>query len=118
VLPYLKSQGHTQIDLLIVSHSDMDHAGGVATLLKEMPIDTDQIFVVDHDYQYIGAIHISILLTHEAEQNIAPLINKDLRPIPVDTTEKKVADLFEQRDLISAVFSSDLKLSCCHKFYL
>ncbi|QBZ82979.1 ComE operon protein 3 [Hydrogenovibrio crunogenus] len=38
VLPYLKSQGHTQIDLLIVSHSDMDHAGGVATLLKEMPI--------------------------------------------------------------------------------
>ncbi|BAS67817.1 magnesium transporter [Bathymodiolus septemdierum thioautotrophic gill symbiont] len=71
-------------------------------LLKEMPIDTDQIFVVDHDYQYIGAIHISILLTHEAEQNIAPLINKDLRPIPVDTTEKKVADLFEQRDLISA----------------
>lgn len=38
VLPYLKSQGRTQIDLLIVSHSDMDHAGGVATLLKEMRI--------------------------------------------------------------------------------
>jgi len=26
------------VDLLIVSHSDMDHAGGAATLLKEMPI--------------------------------------------------------------------------------
>ncbi|MDG4812413.1 DNA internalization-related competence protein ComEC/Rec2 [Hydrogenovibrio sp. 3SP14C1] len=38
LLPYLKSQGHTHIDLLIVSHSDMDHAGGVATLLKEMPV--------------------------------------------------------------------------------
>lgn len=38
LLPYLKSQGHTKIDLLIVSHSDMDHAGGVVSLLNEMPV--------------------------------------------------------------------------------
>jgi magnesium transporter len=71
-------------------------------LLKEMPIDTDQIFVVDRAYQYLGSIHISTLLTHESEQNIAPLINKDLHPIVADTPEKEVAHLFEQRDLISA----------------
>jgi len=71
-------------------------------LLKEMPIDTDQIFVVDRAYKYIGSIHISTLLTNEAEQNIAPLINKDLQPISAELPEREVAYLFEQRDLISA----------------
>ncbi len=71
-------------------------------LLKEMPIDTDQVFVVDRSYKYLGSIHISTLLTNEAEQNINPLINKTLKPIPADTPENEVANLFEQRDLISA----------------
>lgn len=38
VLPYLKSRGHHHIDLLIVSHSDMDHAGGVVSLLNQLPV--------------------------------------------------------------------------------
>ncbi|CAC9639189.1 magnesium transporter [bacterium endosymbiont of Bathymodiolus sp. 5 South] len=71
-------------------------------LLKEMPIDTDQIFVVDRAYKYLGAIHISTLLTHEAQQNIEPLIDKTLKPIIAQTPENEVAHLFEQRDLISA----------------
>ncbi len=71
-------------------------------LLKEMPIDTNQIFVVDPNYKYIGSVYISTLLTNEAEQSIAPLINKDLQPIAVNTSEKQVANLFAQRDLISA----------------
>ncbi len=76
-------------------------------LLKEMPIDTDQIFVVDRAYKYLGSIHISTLLTNEAEQNIKPLINKDLKPILADTSESDVASLFEQRDLISAPVVDD-----------
>ena len=71
-------------------------------LLKEMPIDTDQIFVVDRSFKYLGSIHISTLLTNEAEQSINTLINKTLQPIPADMSEKEVANLFEQRDLISA----------------
>ncbi len=71
-------------------------------LLKEMPIDTDQVFVVDRSYKYLGAIHISTLLTNEAQQNIGPLINKTLKPIIAQTPENEVAKLFEQRDLISA----------------
>jgi len=70
-------------------------------LLKEMPRDTDQVFVVDRQYKYLGSIHISTLLTNEAEQNIEPLIN-NIQPISADTDEKEVASLFEQRDLISA----------------
>ncbi|MBA5249852.1 MAG: magnesium transporter [Gammaproteobacteria bacterium] len=71
-------------------------------LLKEMPIDTNQIFVVDPNYKYIGSVYIATLLTNEAAQSIAPLINKDLQPIAVNTPEKQVANLFAQRDLISA----------------
>ncbi|SMN15159.1 Mg/Co/Ni transporter MgtE / CBS domain [uncultured Candidatus Thioglobus sp.] len=71
-------------------------------LLKEMPIDTDQVFVVDRAYKYLGSIHISTLLTNEAEQHIAPLINKNLHPIVADMPENEVANLFERRDLISA----------------
>jgi magnesium transporter len=71
-------------------------------LLKEMPIDTDQVFVVDRAYQHLGSIYISTLLTNEAEQNIDPLINKDLKPILATTADNEVASLFEQRNLISA----------------
>lgn len=38
ILPYLKSQRRQQLDLLIVSHSDQDHAGGTASLWKAMPV--------------------------------------------------------------------------------
>ena len=71
-------------------------------LLKKMPNDTDKVFVVDRSYKYLGSIHISTLLTNEAEQNINPLINKTLKPISADMPEKEVAHLFEQRNLISA----------------
>ncbi len=71
-------------------------------LLRKMPIDTDQIFVVDRSYQYIGAIHISTLLTNESKQAIKPLINNDHKPILADTLETEVASLFERRNLISA----------------
>jgi magnesium transporter len=49
--------------------------------MSKPSIDTDQIFVVDRAYKYLGAIHISTLLTHEAQQNIEPLIDKTLKPI-------------------------------------
>jgi magnesium transporter len=71
-------------------------------LLRKMPNDTDKIFVVDRSYKYLGSIHISTLLTNEAEKNINPLINKAIKPIPANMPEKEVAHLFEQRNLISA----------------
>jgi competence protein ComEC len=38
LLPYLRSRGIRQIDLLIVSHDDLDHRGGVPSLLAGMPV--------------------------------------------------------------------------------
>lgn len=71
-------------------------------LLKAMPADTDQVFVVDRAFKYLGSVYISTLLTHEADQKIKALINNNLNPIPADTPDNEVASLFEQRNLISA----------------
>lgn len=71
-------------------------------LLKEMPIDTDQVFVVDRSFKYLGSIHISTLLTNEADQDVEPLINTNLNPIVASASDSEVAALFEDRDLISA----------------
>jgi len=72
-------------------------------LLKEMPVDTDQVFVVDRNFTYLGSLLISTLLTEEPEQVIMSLINSDFsKPINAETDEAEVALLFEQRNLISA----------------
>ncbi|MBE8189550.1 MAG: magnesium transporter [Candidatus Thioglobus sp.] len=71
-------------------------------LLKAMPADTDQVFVVDREFKYLGSIYISMLLTNEADQKIKSLINNNINPIPAATPDNEVASLFEQRNLISA----------------
>ncbi|MEA1990076.1 MAG: DNA internalization-related competence protein ComEC/Rec2 [Pseudomonadota bacterium] len=38
VLPYLKSQGWQQIDMLMISHSDLDHAGGTYSVLENINV--------------------------------------------------------------------------------
>jgi competence protein ComEC len=40
VLPYLKGRGIRRLDGLILSHADIDHAGGTVFLLKNFPVDT------------------------------------------------------------------------------
>lgn len=37
-LPYLRHYGITELDYLILSHKDADHAGGAASILKNMPV--------------------------------------------------------------------------------
>lgn len=38
ILPYLRSVGIRSIDRLIISHADLDHAGGVASIVAAMPV--------------------------------------------------------------------------------
>lgn len=38
VLPYLAFEKRNQVNLLVVSHSDMDHAGGTTTFLKNIQV--------------------------------------------------------------------------------
>jgi competence protein ComEC len=38
VVPYLRHQGRGAVDVAVVSHADLDHAGGLAGLLEGMPV--------------------------------------------------------------------------------
>ena len=38
VLPYLRSQGITQVDTLVISHGDNDHIGGAQSVLHAIPV--------------------------------------------------------------------------------
>ncbi|WP_260291685.1 DNA internalization-related competence protein ComEC/Rec2 [Sedimenticola hydrogenitrophicus] len=40
VVPYLRSRGVEKIDRIIVTNGDMDHRGGLATVLRELPSGT------------------------------------------------------------------------------
>ena len=72
-------------------------------LLKEMPLDTDQVFVVDRDFNYLGSLLITSLLTEDPGQMVEKFISNDFsKPVNAETDESEVALLFEQRNLISA----------------
>jgi len=38
VIPYLYSQGARSIDVLMISHGDLDHSGGMHSILQSMPV--------------------------------------------------------------------------------
>ena len=77
-------------------------------LLKEMPVDTDQVFVVDRNFNYLGSLLIKSLLTEEPEQMVEKFISNDFsKPVSAETDESEVALLFEQRNLISAPVIDD-----------
>jgi competence protein ComEC len=40
ILPYLRGRGIDHIDRMVISHSDSDHIGGAATLLKEIHFES------------------------------------------------------------------------------
>jgi competence protein ComEC len=58
VLPYLRTTGVNQIDMLIISHGDNDHLGGAQILLASLPILSIKTSVPDRlpraDYCYAG----------------------------------------------------------------
>jgi len=38
VAPFLRARGHRRLDGLVVSHADLDHAGGLASVLAALPV--------------------------------------------------------------------------------
>jgi competence protein ComEC len=38
LVPYLRGEGVTQLDVLVLSHDDNDHTGGAASLLQSVPV--------------------------------------------------------------------------------
>jgi len=67
ILPYLQYSGITQLDNIILSHSDNDHAGGLATLLDNIGVDA----IMSNDEQLVG----KAIINASTDFNTKPLIN-------------------------------------------
>ena len=78
---------------------------------KELPNNTDKIFVVSRDDKYLGELPVSKLLVSEPRLTVRELMETEVKPIAADTNDKEVAKLFEQNDWVSApVVDEEMKL--------
>ncbi len=71
-------------------------------LRGEIPDLTDSLVVVDSFDKYSGLLPLSTLLTRDPSNTVAEVMDREVEGIPADTSASEVANLFEQRDLISA----------------
>ena len=69
---------------------------------KALPKNTDKIFVVSKNDQYLGDLSISKILVSEPTLSVRELMETDALPIDANMNDKDVSTLFEQNDLISA----------------
>ncbi len=69
---------------------------------KELPENTDKIFVVNNDNNYLGEIPISKIITTDPVMNVREIMETDMPAIDVDLEDKDVATIFERNNLISS----------------
>jgi len=71
-------------------------------LKKALPKNTDKIFVVSKNDQYLGDLSISKIVVSEPTLSVRELMETGALPIDANMNDKEVSILFEQNDLISA----------------
>ena len=82
----------------------------VITYLRDqdvLPENTDKIFVVTTDDQYIGEISISKIITSALNLTVEEVMEKGVDPILVNQDDREVATIFERNDLISSAVIND-----------
>ena len=68
----------------------------------EMPELTDHLFVVSRFDHFLGVLRVSDLLTRDPAGRVADVLDTEAIAIPAETSDREVAKMFEDRDLISA----------------
>ena len=68
----------------------------------ELPTRTDSLFVVDRDDRYLGTIALTSLITGDPEATVGESLEADAPRIDPSTAAHDVAQLFQDRDLVSA----------------
>jgi magnesium transporter len=68
----------------------------------ELPERTDSLFVVDRHDRYLGAIPLTRLLTEDPERLVSECVQTEAPRIEPQTAAHDVAQLFQDRDLVSA----------------
>jgi magnesium transporter len=77
----------------------------------ELPEKTDRLFVVDRRDNYLGTVPLTRLLTSEPDNDVGELVETEAPRIDPETPAHDVAQLFQDRDLVSAaVVSRDGRL--------
>jgi magnesium transporter len=74
---------------------------------ENVPSDTDKLFVVNRDDQYLGILRLSRLVTHDPDQTVAEAMSLEMKPINADEPTSEVARRFEAHDMISAPVVDD-----------
>jgi len=66
VIPYLRREGINKLDMMFLTHPDMDHLEGLLPVLKEMNVN----LVVDSGIQYQDKTYLDFLSLIEGDKNI------------------------------------------------
>lgn len=69
---------------------------------KELPENTDKLFVVSSDDLYVGELLITTIITSDPNLTVREVMDTNITPINAIQDDKEVATLFERNDLISA----------------
>ena len=74
---------------------------------RELPKNTDQIFVVSRENKYLGSLPISSIVVSDPTLNVRELMETETQPLEVNVNDKDVSRLFEQNDWVSAPVVDD-----------
>ena len=69
---------------------------------SDLPENTDKIFVVNNENEYLGELLISKIITSKPSMLVREIMDTEFLPIDVDLDDKEVATIFERNDLISS----------------
>ena len=69
---------------------------------KELPNNTDKIFVVNKEDEYVGELAIGKIITSKPKLSVREVMNTNANPIFVNQDDKEVATIFERNDIISS----------------
>ena len=71
-------------------------------LLKQIPQNTDDIYVVNKKDEYIGVLPITKILTSDQSLTVRELMDTEFEPIRLETDQIEVFRLFQKNNLFSA----------------
>ena len=74
---------------------------------KKLPENTDKIFVVNNDNEYLGELTISNIITSNPSMVVREIMETSSMPLNVNMDDKDVATTFERNDLISSAVVDD-----------
>ena len=63
---------------------------------RELPKNTDQIFVVSRENKYLGSLPITSILVSDPKLNVRELMETEIKPLEANLNDKDVSRLFEK----------------------